>query len=73
MFMQIINADNQLESLGLTLPPPPKPLGVYKPCLVDGKYLYVSGHGTVQADGSIVIPEALVPYMGGVTQIGGKV
>jgi seryl-tRNA synthetase len=25
-----------------------------------------------QADGSIVIPEALVPYMGGVTQIGGK-
>lgn len=25
-----------------------------------------------QADGSILIPEALVPYMGGVTQIGGK-
>ncbi|MCG7855524.1 RidA family protein [Flavihumibacter sediminis] len=53
--MQIINADNQLESLGLTLPPPPKPLGVYKPCLVDGKYLYVSGHGTVQADGRLII------------------
>ncbi|WP_332736773.1 RidA family protein [Flavihumibacter sp.] len=53
--MQIINADNQLESLGLTLPPPPKPLGVYKPCLVDGEYLYVSGHGTVQADGSLII------------------
>lgn len=25
-----------------------------------------------QADGTILIPEALVPYMGGVTQIGGK-
>ena len=41
--------------LGLTLPPAPKPLGVYKPCLVDGKYLYLSGHGTVQPDGSLII------------------
>jgi enamine deaminase RidA (YjgF/YER057c/UK114 family) len=41
--------------LGLTLPPAPKPLGVYKPCLVDGKYLYLSGHGTVLEDGSLII------------------
>lgn len=41
--------------LGLTLPPAPKPLGVYKPCLIDGKYLYLSGHGTVQDDGSLII------------------
>ena len=41
--------------LGLTLPPAPKPLGVYKPCLVDGKYLYLSGHGTVKPDGSLII------------------
>ena len=40
---------------GLTLPPAPTPLGVYKPCLVDGKYLYVSGHGTVQNDKSLII------------------
>jgi enamine deaminase RidA (YjgF/YER057c/UK114 family) len=40
---------------GYTLPPPPKPLGVYKPCLVDGKYLYVSGHGTVKDDGTLII------------------
>lgn len=39
--------------LGLTLPPAPKPLGVYKPCLIDGKYLYLSGHGTVMPDGSL--------------------
>ena len=40
---------------GLHLPPAPAPLGVYKPCLVDGKYLYVSGHGPVQDDKSLVI------------------
>src|SRR3569833_3311311 len=40
---------------GLTLPPAPKPLGVYKPCLIDGKYLYVSGHGTDKEDGFLII------------------
>lgn len=41
--------------LGLELPPPPSPLGVYKPCLIDGKYLYLSGHGPVQNDKSLII------------------
>lgn len=41
--------------LGLELPPPPKPLGVYKPCLVIGNQLYLSGHGTVQSDGTLII------------------
>lgn len=41
--------------LGLTLPPPPKPLGVYKPLLiVDKRWVYVSGHGTVQGDGTLI-------------------
>lgn len=48
-------AEAAFKELGLQLPPPPKPLGVYKPCLIDGKYLYVSGHGTVQNDGSLII------------------
>jgi enamine deaminase RidA (YjgF/YER057c/UK114 family) len=43
------------KSLGLTLPPAPKPLGVYKPCLIDGKYLFLSGHGTVKEDGNLII------------------
>jgi enamine deaminase RidA (YjgF/YER057c/UK114 family) len=30
-------------------------LGVYKPFLIDGKYLYVSGHGPVQDDKSLII------------------
>lgn len=47
--------EENFASLGLSLPPAPKPLGVYKPCLVDGKYLYLSGHGTVQEDGTLII------------------
>lgn len=47
--------ESNFSKLGLSLPPAPKPLGVYKPCLIDGKYLYLSGHGTVQDDGSLII------------------
>jgi len=50
-----MDADKNFESLGLTLPPAPKPLGVYKPCLIDGKYLYLSGHGTVKEDGFLIV------------------
>ncbi|PSL50090.1 enamine deaminase RidA (YjgF/YER057c/UK114 family) [Chitinophaga niastensis] len=42
-------------TLGLHLPPAPTPLGVYKPLLIDGKHVYVSGHGTVQDDRSLII------------------
>ena len=49
-----MSADKNFEHLKLTLPPAPKPLGVYKPCLIDGKYLYLSGHGTVKDDGSLI-------------------
>lgn len=48
-------ADEKFNKTGLNLPPAPKPLGVYKPCLIDGKYLYVSGHGTVKDDGSLIV------------------
>lgn len=41
--------------LGLSLPPAPLPLGVYKPYLIDGKYLYLSGHGPVNDDKSLII------------------
>ena len=47
--------DENFEALGLNLPPAPKPLGVYKPYLLDGNHLFVSGHGTVQDDGSLII------------------
>ena len=47
--------EQNFAALGLNLPPAPQPLGVYKPCLIDGKYLYVSGHGTVKNDKSLII------------------
>ncbi len=47
--------ESNFEKLGLELPPPPKPLGVYKPCLVIGNQLYLSGHGTVKSDGTLII------------------
>ncbi|RFZ94174.1 RidA family protein [Mucilaginibacter conchicola] len=49
------SAEQNFKETGLSLPPAPKPLGVYKPCLIDGKYLYLSGHGTVQDDGTLII------------------
>ena len=48
-------ADENFAALGLSLPPAPKPMGVYKPCLIDGKHVYVSGHGTVQDNGGLII------------------
>jgi len=47
--------DERFEQLGLTLPPAPTPLGVYKPFLTVGNLAYVSGHGTVKEDKSLII------------------
>ena len=47
--------DERFNQLGLTLPPAPKPLGVYKPFLQVGQLVYVSGHGTVRDDGTLII------------------
>ena len=44
-----------VEELGLELPPAPKPAGVYKPILIVGKSLYVSGQGPVNLDGSLTV------------------
>lgn len=48
-------ATENFKALGLSLPPAPSPLGVYKPFLIDGKHVYVSGHGPVQDDKSLII------------------
>jgi enamine deaminase RidA (YjgF/YER057c/UK114 family) len=47
--------EKNFRQLNLTLPPPPKPLGVYKPFLIVDKYVYVSGHGTMKNDGTFII------------------
>lgn len=50
-----MTAEERFGQTGLSLPPAPSPLGVYKPFLVDGKYLYISGHGPVNNDKSLII------------------
>jgi len=49
-----LTPEQRLQQLGLTLPPAPKPMGVYKPSLIDGNHLYLSGHGPVQNDQSLI-------------------
>jgi enamine deaminase RidA (YjgF/YER057c/UK114 family) len=50
-----MSAEENFSNTGLMLPPPPKPMGVYKPVLVVDRYIYVSGHGPVLNDGSLII------------------
>ncbi len=39
----------------VSLPPPAKPLGVYRPFLQIGNMVYVSGHGTLKEDGTFIV------------------
>lgn len=53
-----MSAQANFEKLKLVLPPPPAPKGVYKPLLVLDKLVYVSGHGPVREDGSLILGKA---------------
>jgi enamine deaminase RidA (YjgF/YER057c/UK114 family) len=44
----------RLKELGLVLPPAPPPAGLYKPVLVLDGFLYVSGQGPMQNDGTYI-------------------
>lgn len=44
----------RVAALGLVLPPPPKVMGAYTPCLVVGRQAWVSGHGPLLPDGTLV-------------------
>lgn len=46
-----MSAEQQITTLGLTLPPAPPRGGVYKPVVVVGNIAYVSGHGPYLGDG----------------------
>jgi enamine deaminase RidA (YjgF/YER057c/UK114 family) len=52
--MATMSADQRLKDLGLELPPAPKPVGVYKPIQVIGNLAYLSGHGPLRVDGTMV-------------------
>ena len=49
-----MSADARLAELGVAVPPAPKPVGVYKPALVVGNMCYLSGHGPLQSDGTLI-------------------
>lgn len=46
--------EEKLKDLGYELPTLPASKGIYKRCLLDGKNLYVSGHISVNTDGSSI-------------------
>ena len=48
------SAEARIKELKLQLPPPPKPVAKYKPAVQSGNMLYVSGHGPLRADGTMV-------------------
>ena len=49
------SVQQRFESLGLVLPPAPAPAGVYKPCVIVDNLLYVSGHGPLLPDGTLMV------------------
>lgn len=49
-----MSVQDRLSELGIELPQPPKPGGVYKPVLVIGQLAYVSGHGPLRHDRTLV-------------------
>ncbi|MEY5027636.1 MAG: hypothetical protein RLZZ244_3164 [Verrucomicrobiota bacterium] len=49
-----MNPESRLAQLALPLPPAPQPVAVYRPLLVCQGLAYVSGHGPVLPDGSLI-------------------
>ena len=45
----------RFQALELELPPAPKPVGLYKPIVVVGDLAYLSGHGPLKPDGSLMV------------------
>src|SRR5258708_7955734 len=46
--------EESLRDLKLELPPAPKPVGVYKPIVITGNLAYVSGHGPLKPDKTLI-------------------
>jgi enamine deaminase RidA (YjgF/YER057c/UK114 family) len=47
--------DKRIQELHLTLPPAPKPVAVYKPAIKVGNLLFVSGHGPLKEDKTMIL------------------
>jgi enamine deaminase RidA (YjgF/YER057c/UK114 family) len=49
-----MDADARFAELSLELPPAPKPVGVYRPIVIVGNLAYLSGHGPLCPDKSLI-------------------
>jgi enamine deaminase RidA (YjgF/YER057c/UK114 family) len=49
-----MNPEARLAALRLQLPPAPQPVAVYKPIVIAGNLVYVSGHGPLRNDRSLI-------------------
>jgi enamine deaminase RidA (YjgF/YER057c/UK114 family) len=49
-----MNPEERLEQLQVKLPPAPKPVAVYKPVVVVDRIAYVSGHGPLRLDKTLI-------------------
>src|SRR5205809_6163185 len=49
-----MNAEARLAELKLELPPAPKPVAVYRPLVIVGNLAYVSGHGPLKSDKTLI-------------------
>ena len=50
-----MSAGQRLAELHLELPPAPKPIAVYRPLVVAGNMAYVSGHGPLRPDRTLIV------------------
>lgn len=49
-----MNAEERIRELKLELPPAPRPVAVYQPLVVVDRMAYVSGHGPLKPDKSLI-------------------
>ena len=49
-----MSAEAKIKDLQLELPPAAKPMGVYKPIVVSGSMAYLSGHGPLRVDKTLI-------------------
>lgn len=49
-----MSAQSKIAELSLELPPAPKPIGVYKPIVITGNLAYLSGHGPLRTDKTLI-------------------
>lgn len=49
-----MNPETRIVELKLELPPAPRPIAVYKPLVIAGNMAYVSGHGPLRPDKTLI-------------------